>query len=191
MRDISPEAIDQRAAEAVRTLRERDGMSQSGLAEAMRARRIQWHQQTVGRVEAGRQELRLPELVALAGIFGVPLERFTWSVGDANAMDWLDVAAERLRRCYEDTAHAVTAQISAVRLAERALEDTEKHTAPRVLQAREIVQEAIEGWGDIEAAVEEGHRIYAGLPEQDDEEGEGDGGDAESEPGLVDQRQAQ
>ena len=190
MRDISPEAIDQRAAEAVRTLRERDGMSQAGLAAEMAKRGIPWHQQTVGRIEAGRQSLRTAELHALAGIFGVAMERFTWSVGDANAMDWLDVAAERLRNCYADTAHAVTAQISAVRLAKRALEDTEKHTATRVLQARKIVQEAIEGWGDEVAALEEGRRIYAGLPEQDDEKGEGNGGDAESEPGLVDQRQA-
>ena len=57
------------------------------------------------------------------------------------------MAAERLRHSRDATANAVAAQLSAVRLARRALGDTTKHIAPRALQTQEIVEEAIQGWG--------------------------------------------
>lgn len=189
MRETSPEVVNQHAAEAVRSLRERHGMSQDALADEMSKRDIKWLQQTVGRVESGRQALRLAELVALAAIFGVPIERFTWKPADARAADWLDMAANRLRGAFEDTVRAVVVQQSAEALAERAIEDTAHHQEPLVVEAREIVRDAITNYGPLEAAFDEGVRMY--QERHGSEGGDGDGGDAESEPGLVDQRQAQ
>src|SRR3974390_3268705 len=52
----------------LRILRERAGISQSALAAAMTKQGISWHQQTVGRVEAGQQSVRFHEARQLAAI---------------------------------------------------------------------------------------------------------------------------
>lgn len=190
MQENKPETIDRRLAEALRSLRERAGMSQSALAAAMAERGHLWHQQTVGRAEAGQQQIRFAEAVALARIFGVALERFTWASGDANAIDWLDMHADRLRGCFSDTARAVAAQISAGELAKRSIGTVAGRTAPRVLEALELLEHAIEEYGPLQNAFDEGVRMYEEMHEHGGDEEDDDGGDAESEPGLVDQREA-
>lgn len=60
----------------LRELRAGRRMSQSALAADMAARGFSWHQQTVYRIEAARQGAGFEEVLALADIFGVPLESF-------------------------------------------------------------------------------------------------------------------
>ena len=55
----------------VRRLRKREGMSQAGLAEQMRAQGHEnWHPTTVSRVENGQQHPRVTEIAALQRILG-------------------------------------------------------------------------------------------------------------------------
>ncbi len=170
-----PESGDGLFGYNLRRLRERDRMSQAALTAAMRDRNWPWHQSTVYRIESGKQPATFWEARDLAAIFGVVLERFTWKPGDANAIDWLDMATRRLQGRYAETKNAVTAQRSAVGLAGRALEDTAGHTAPRVLEARQILEKAIKHYGNVDAAVEEGRQAYQGAGVDDEGSGDGDG----------------
>ena len=183
------EAVDEHLATNLRVLRDRKNMSQAELAGEMAEKGIPWHQSTVARVESGRQAVRFAEAAALAEIFGVPLQRFTWAPADARAADWLDMAANRLRGAYEDTVRAVVVQQSAEELAKRAIEDTARHQEPLVAEAREIVRRAITDYGPLEAAFDEGVRAYRERHGSDEERG-GDGGHAEGEPRMDGQRTA-
>ena len=183
-----PEGDDALFAYNLRKLRERAGMSQAALADAMRARGRPWHQSTTGRIETGRQPPSYSDARAAAAIFGVPVERFAWKPGEANAVDWLDMESGRLKGSFTATAHAVAAQLSAARLAGRALEGTAGYATPRVLEARETLEDAIREYGAVEDAVEEGLELDRNLHESGEEN---DGTeDTQSEPGLVDQQRA-
>lgn len=67
-------AVERYAAARLRELRTARRMSQVSLAETMAARGFPWHQPTVSRIESGKQPLGFSEAVALAEIFGVPLD---------------------------------------------------------------------------------------------------------------------
>lgn len=54
--------------------RQAHGWSQEEVARRMAASGYGWHQTTTGKTEIGRRPLRLNEAVALAGIFGIPLQ---------------------------------------------------------------------------------------------------------------------
>ena len=187
MRDTRIEGANRHLASNLRALRERKGLSQPALAEAMSDRGFQWHQQTVGKIEGGQQRPKWDEVVALSAILGVPLERFTWPPAEANAADALYMAAERVRRQATDLVNAVGALLSATRLAERTVEDTAKYVSPRVDDAREILADTLKAY-ELVNVVNEGIRQDA--ERYGDSKGGDDGGDAESEPGLMDQRQA-
>ena len=188
MRDTRTEGANRHLADNLRALRERKGISQPALAEAMKERGIAWHQQTVGRVEAGQQRVKWDEAVALSAIFSVPLERFTWPPGEANAADALYASAERIRHQARELVKAVGSLLSARRLAERAQEDTAKYVSPRVDDARETLADVL-GSHDLVDVVNEGIRGHAERFGSS-EEGDGDGGDAEENreserPGAV------
>ena len=62
----------------VASLRKAQGMSQAALADAMRERgQDHWRQNTVSRVETGKQSLSVGEVIALEEILGGPLMRGT------------------------------------------------------------------------------------------------------------------
>jgi transcriptional regulator with XRE-family HTH domain len=187
MDDDLPEGDDALFGYNLRKLRERAGMSEVALADAMREHGRPWHQSTVGRVQSGQQPAKYADAVALAAIFGVPLEQFRWKTGEANAIGWLDMAAERVQAQFNETARAVAAQIAAGSLAEQALEGTVRYSTPRALEARQILEDVMEEYCPIDAAVDAGIQMYQSM--HDDEEGETDG-DTESEPGIVDQQRA-
>lgn len=86
MGDVNP--VEQAAAARLRELRQAAGWSQEQMARRMAEAGHPWHQQTVGRIESGRQALRLGELVDLAAIFGVDPASFfgTLDVPSATAM---------------------------------------------------------------------------------------------------------
>jgi transcriptional regulator with XRE-family HTH domain len=182
MREPEPQTIDQRAAEAVRVLRERHGMSQAALAAEMTGRGVSWQQQTVGRVEAATQALRLRELVALAAIFSVPIERFTYSSPEASASESCYVAIGRMAESYEEVVLSLMKLGSAIKGAERTLKDTSAVDSPRVRDAQGLLAEEIEQ-RSMQAAVNEGcYRLAEMFGEiTEGEEEEGDDGNTESQ----------
>jgi transcriptional regulator with XRE-family HTH domain len=174
MDDDLPESGDAVFGYNLRKMREKAGMAQAALADAMRGRGRPWYQSTTGRVESGKQPATYADAVALAAIFGVTLERFRWKPGEGNAIDMLDMAADRLRHAFHETARTIAAQRSAEALAGRALDDSSQYKHPRVLDARESLEQTIEEYGPVESAVAEGNRIYESLHEGG--EGDDDGG---------------
>ena len=129
MRDTRIEGANRHLASNLRALRERKGISQPALAEAMTERGFQWHQQTVGRIEAGQQRPKWDEAVALSAILGVPLDRFTWPPAEANAADALYMAAERVRRQATDLTNSVGALLSAIQAQPDGLSRTPRSTS--------------------------------------------------------------
>ena len=97
---------------------------------------ITWHQQTVTRVEAGMQQLRAAELVALAEILRTTMDRFTWMQPEASATEYVYSAGTRVRRTSEDVSVAVHMLLSALSSAERTIEMTKDSKYERVHEAR-------------------------------------------------------
>jgi len=100
------ETADKRIASNMRLLREQRDMSQSALAEAMSERGVQWHQQTVYKIENGTRPLRASELVCLAAILGTSLDRFMLTSAEARETEAVYAAGARLRQRYELAAEA-------------------------------------------------------------------------------------
>src|SRR4051812_21058121 len=104
MSSLDRDTADARLAENVRKLREKAGMSQTALAEQMRERGHNWHQQTVGRVESGTQPVRYSEAVALGAILRASLNQFTWSPPEVTADYLLNQSIAQIHRAYDDIA---------------------------------------------------------------------------------------
>lgn len=90
----------------LRTLRERNEMSQPELARRMVERGWPWHQSTVYRTESGRQPLKLGEAVDLAQILGVSMDRLAGIAPDISeeareARRQADAAEEYRRKSRE------------------------------------------------------------------------------------------
>lgn len=143
----------------MRSLRERKGMSQSALAAAMSERGIPWHQQTVGRIEGGQQQLRAAELVELAAVLKTSLDRLTWSSPEANATERVYAAGYSVRKSHEAVAAAVHRALADVSFAERLLAETADNPSPRVQEARADTVDRLEQFG-VNDAIEEGVRRY-------------------------------
>ena len=156
-REVEP--ADQRLAANLRTLRERKGWSQSALAQAMTERGIPWHQQTVTRIEAGQQQVRFGELMALAAVLETSLDRFTWTSPEAGATEYVYSAGTRVVRLAETVSDSVFHLLLALAAAERTLEMTKDSEYPRVQEARRDTADRVEMY-DLDAAVDEGIRRY-------------------------------
>ena len=90
-------SLGERLAWNLKVLRERAGMSQAALAEAMTGRGHPWHQSTVYRVESGRQTVKFEEVAALAEILHTSMDRFTWTSPEASATEFTYAAGTRVR----------------------------------------------------------------------------------------------
>jgi len=101
MRESQREPADERFGANLRALREREGMSQSAVAAEMTERGHTWHQQTVGRVEGGRQSVRLAEAEDLAAILHTSIDRLTWTTQEASAGIMLDQVTASAGRAWE------------------------------------------------------------------------------------------
>ena len=163
MQESKGETHDQRLAANMRALRERKDMSQAALAAAMSERGIPWHQQTVGRIEAGQQQVRFAEAVELAEVLKTSLDRLTWSTPEANATEFVYAAGTRVAKSYEEVAAAVARLLADLAWAERALADSADSKWARVREAcTDTAARAAEM--DLDAAVGEGIRRYEELP---------------------------
>lgn len=174
MRERHRESTDDKFAANLRALRERAGLSQSALADEMTGRGHGWHQQTVGRVESGRQAVRFSEAVDLAAILRTSTDRFTWTQPEASATEYVYAAGTRVVRASEDVAVAVHMLLSAIAAAERVVETTKDSEYPRVHEAREDTAARIEDYS-LERSVTEGVRRY------EERFGEDGGDDAQGE----------
>lgn len=165
------EPPDERFGINLRTLREQAGLSQSALAAEMTERGWSWHQQTVGRIEAGRQSVRFGEIEELAGIFRVALDRFRWGSAEASEAEFVYMAGTRVRRQHEVVATAVREHIAAIAAAERTLERPPQSDSPRVKAAREDVAMRLERY-TLDDAIDEGIRRYEERAGEDEEDGD-------------------
>ena len=159
MAEDQRESADEIFGMNLRKVRETAGMSQAAVAEAMTERGHGWHQQTVGRVEAGRQAVRFSEAVDLAAIFRTTTDRFTWGSAEANETDFTYSAGSQVRFRYEEVASAVSSHLAAVAAAERLLARPPATDSPRVKAAREDVVSRLEEYTP-DNAIDEGVRRY-------------------------------
>lgn len=132
--------VDQTVREAVRSLREAQGLSQGGLAD--RLREAGWtsaRQTTVSRIEKGEQTVKAGELVVLARVLNTDVEALVLGAADRRAASaaWAELAdAARAER-------AATWRVSA------ALDKLRAASTPAVLdgmddQGRERVQAVLD-----------------------------------------------
>jgi transcriptional regulator with XRE-family HTH domain len=91
----------------LRAMRERKGMSQADLTQAMTERGHRWHQQTVAETESGKRPLRLGETVDLAAILGTVVAAFTWEPAEINESRLVYDAGTDVVRAWEAVAQAV------------------------------------------------------------------------------------
>lgn len=190
MEEEPPDSGDALFGHNVRKLRERAGLSQPGLADAMRERGHPWHQSTVYRVESGKQPVGYWAARDLAEILRTSTDSFAWKPAEANAADHLYMEAGRVRGSARDLMHAVGAMLAARGIAGRVLENTAKYDSARLHDARAEVEDALSTY-ELVDVINEGIRQYEDMREGDGEgEGEGDDGDAQGEPRVDDQRGA-
>jgi len=81
----------------IRSLRVAAGLTQAELADAMRAIGLEtWQRQTVAETEAGRRDVTVEELIAVAAFFEMPLFGIVASPGGLVTQRWIDVGRRRL-----------------------------------------------------------------------------------------------
>ena len=164
----SRETADQSFAANLRALREKAGMSQKDLATAMSKRGVPWHQQTVGRIEAGQQQVRFAEAVEAAAVLKTSLDRLTWTSQEASVAILLDQSIARTEIAYKQIAGWTRIMLFAQRQlettageAERASFHDSDRIKGRVREARDVLdlipEEAVEtGRQDHEHLIEPG-----------------------------------
>ncbi|GAB47847.1 helix-turn-helix transcriptional regulator [Mobilicoccus pelagius] len=126
---------DARIGSTVQELRERRGLTQVRLAEAMSARGHAWHQQTVVKTEKGLRPLRLTEACDLASVLHVELPVLAGLEDTRTAhlemRGHLDRAEEAERALAAAEAAAEAARAS-LRIAARGVDDLPADLSARV-----------------------------------------------------------
>lgn len=97
--DETPPVPEELAGRELRRLRIARGWSQEEVAQRMSAYGYDWHQTTVGRIEAAQRPLRLNEAADMCRLFGVALERLMWPDPDL-APEEIDAAITDVKRRY-------------------------------------------------------------------------------------------
>lgn len=159
MPDSQRETADELLGYNLRTLREGKGISQRDLAEAMTGRGHAWYQQTVTRVEAGKQGIRFSEVKDLAEILETSLDRFTWTTPETSAVGLLRNSATAAKVAWESVAAGIPRLLAALTAAEaRAVQFRENRSA-RVREVCEDILAHISELG-LDDAIAEGIRRY-------------------------------
>ena len=167
---------DEQFAINIREARERKGMSQSALADQMRARKWPWWAQTVQKVEAGQRHVRVGEAEALARIFGTTMERLTWPGTVASAAALLDMSIGRAQGAWERIANETATLLWNLGQLRITVGETERSGYLGSDEIRETVTEAkLTLQMTPEAAVEQGRADHEQLV--------ADGGPDEAEAG--------
>jgi transcriptional regulator with XRE-family HTH domain len=185
---VTDETADERLGANLSVLREGRKLRQSDLAKLMNERGHAWHQSTVGRVEAGRQAVRVSEAEALASIFEITIEVLIRPTAEMSQLMMLDEVLGNLHQSRMQVTRAVTRLLRATDAAERSLGRARESSYPRVAaEAGELAAELADS--DLDAAVAQGIWTYK-HPEGDDGHDEPGraGADAEREPRVDDQQ---
>lgn len=100
----------------IRDLRHARGWSQTDLAERLEHLGFEYHQTTIGKLEAGARPLRVGELFAVAEVFGVPARDLVDAVTGYASLTEEDaeVAARRIQEIEEESAQARADLVEAV-----------------------------------------------------------------------------
>lgn len=149
-------AAEQYLPENLRRLRERKGLSQAVLAKAMAERGWPWHQQTVYKIENGRQGIGLGEATDLASILGVSTDRLTWSGPEANETAFVDRATAVLHQSWNEVADAVARLRGAVNGARRTLDGSRDSKYQHVQEACADLEAELDN-STLESAIDEGN----------------------------------
>jgi hypothetical protein len=125
----------------------------------MARRNHPWHQQTVAKVEAGKQEVGFGEAVDLAGVLGVSLDRLSWASEETRETGLLDGAIAAVRLAWHEASDAVMRLQASLAAGERALESARKSKYERVrLTAGELETEMEQS--SLEIALSDGLARY-------------------------------
>jgi transcriptional regulator with XRE-family HTH domain len=151
--------MPQRVGQNVRLYRDRKGISQRALIEAMAVHGFTWYQQTIRRVESGTQSLKLEEAGALAETLGVPIHLLLRPSAETQATESLYAARMDVIRAHEGLSAAVLALLDAGDAAEHRIGLFTDSASDRVKEACEEVLAAV-AEHDVDSAVAEGGRRY-------------------------------
>jgi transcriptional regulator with XRE-family HTH domain len=163
-----PFEAERRFATNLRTTRERKGMTQAQLAEAMTEHGIPgWRQQTVTRVENGHRRIWIGEAQALADILGTTMERLTWAQGEDRALTDVDDAIVVIKRAWQQVSDAVVSLDAARASGRYQLAEAQASKYERVREAAAELEEWIAA-RTLESAVDDGlgRRGQFGLPSE-------------------------
>jgi hypothetical protein len=158
------ETADQRLAYNMRVLRKRKGLSQAGLAAAMRERGHPWHQQTVVRAENAARVLPFSEAHDLAEILETTLDRLAEPSGEAQAVESLDAAGWSVVVAHEVIARGVHDLLMAVAAVRAHDARYERAVSPQIQSARTDALNRIAVYGDPSEAVAEGIQRWEERP---------------------------
>lgn len=120
--DTGPAAARQRTAANLKAAREHAGLSQEAVAQGMREMGYRFHQQTIGKIEAGDRDVGFHEAVALASVIGTTIHMLARPPGHAAGALRILSAARDARSARSAAEAADRRHRDAVRLLERALE---------------------------------------------------------------------
>ena len=154
-----PQSAAEYVGQNVRLYRDRKGISQRGLIEALATHGFTWYQQTVRRVESGRQSLKLEEAGALADILSIPVHLLLRPSSETQATEALYSARLAVIEAHEAVAAAVLALLDSAAAAQHRAGLFDDNSSDRVKEAREEVLAAADEY-DVNSAVAEGIRRY-------------------------------
>ena len=95
---LVPNTPEGRLASRIRLLRTQHLLSQAGLAARMAQLGQPWHQTTVAKTERADREMRYPELLALAEVFGLSVAHLVEDSGDGRLQDEMEERKRELDR---------------------------------------------------------------------------------------------
>lgn len=137
-------------------------MSQAALAGEMSARGWPWYQQTVYKLETGRQAgVSLGEATDLAEILGISVDRLTWAGEETAETGLVDLAASDVTAAFNEASDAVAGLLAARARAESTLKSAQGSTYQRVRDAAADLENVL-AEADPGRVVAEGEARYAG-----------------------------
>lgn len=128
-------AAEQNLAANLRRIRAEKRISQARLAQAMTDRGWAWHQQTVTKIEAGKQSLGHGEVTDVAAILGVSVDRLSWPAEEEAATTAVEDAAGTLGQRWHLLAEAVEGLLRARAGAGRQITLARETKYPRAIEA--------------------------------------------------------
>jgi transcriptional regulator with XRE-family HTH domain len=141
----APQGAEHHFAANLRAVREERGISQAELARRMADRGWPWHQQTVGRVEAGQRVVRLGEAKDLAAILETTIDALGEPTTENGIVKGLVDASTAARKAWQQQVEGDLALRSALDVLRRRIQDARPlaPTSDRVDYALGIAEDTL------------------------------------------------